>query len=274
MAHVRGVFASTVIVSALLAINIQPAITASNLLKRNDFPECVQREARSQHGEDLRLLVPLLCMASEGAPATFIELGAFTGVNMSNTVMLERCYKWTGVLIEGNPRNYHKLKHSGRTAQMIHSAVCPGEVDSTVTFAIGGDDRAGEPDLRPTSIKNRLDATDSTEKVQVPCSTLARILARKGQPNGVSMFFLDVEGAEAKVLQTMDLTKFAVILVEASDPKRHKENVEPLLFAAGFHRVKTLESSSWNPVYVRTGGAMSHRCISCVDQAECRAKYW
>ena len=213
-------------------------------------------------------------MAAEGAPATFIEMGAFTGVDLSNTVMLERCYNWSGVLIEGNPRNFRKLEKSGRTAPMIHSAVCPGEVDSTVTFAVGGGDRAGEPDLRPNSIKNRLSAADTTDKVQVPCSTLERILVKKGQPNGVSMFFLDVEGAEAKVLQTIDLTKFAVILVEASDLKRHKDNVEPQLFAAGFHRVQKLESSSWNPVYVRKAGPMSQRCIACADEPECRAKYW
>jgi hypothetical protein len=76
----------------------------------SSFPECVRREARSQHGEDLQLLVPLLCMASYGAPATFAELGAFTGVELSNTVMLERCYNWTGALIEGNPNNFARVE--------------------------------------------------------------------------------------------------------------------------------------------------------------------
>ena len=72
----------------LLLLAAQSALTfarKSAMLKRQDFPPCVQREAHSQHGEDLRLLVPLLCMAAEGAPATFTELGAFTGVDLGAT---------------------------------------------------------------------------------------------------------------------------------------------------------------------------------------------
>ncbi len=88
------------------------------------------------------------------------------------------------------------------------------------------------------------------------------------------MLFLDVEGAEAKVLATMDLSKLAVILVENSDNTRHKKTVEPLLHVAGFHRVPALEGSSWNPVYVRKGGPMSHQCIACADDSSCRARYW
>ena len=175
-------------------------------------------------------------MASHGAPATFAELGAFTGVALSNTVMLERCYNWTGALIEGNPGNFQQLMQSGRTAPKIHSAVCSGDVPgSTVKFAVGGDDRAGEPGLRPANIKNKLHAGETTEEVvEVPCASLERLLAQAGQPNGVSMFFLDVEGAEAKVLATVNLTKVAVILVESADAVRHRKGVEPLLHAAGF----------------------------------------
>ena len=241
----------------------------TNILRR--FPECVRREARSQHMEDLQLLVPLLCMASHGAPATFVELGAFTGVEFSNTVMLEQCYNWNGILIEGNPRNYAKLVQSKRTAPKIHSAVCSGG-DSTVKFAVGGDDRAGEPTLRPSSIKNKISRDDTTEVVEVPCTSFERLMVRGGQPNGVSMLFLDVEGAEAKVLATADLSKIAVILVEASDMGRHKSAVEPLLHAAGFERTRALEASSWNPVYVRKGGPMRQHCITCAKDPKCRAK--
>jgi len=245
----------------------------------SSFPECVRREARSQHGEDLQLLVPLLCMASYGAPATFAELGAFTGVELSNTVMLERCYNWTGALIEGNPNNFAKLMQSGRTAPKIHSAVCSGDAPgSTVKFAIGGDDRAGEPNLRPKSIRDKLHASEPTETVDVPCTSLERLLVRAGQPNGVSMLFLDVEGAEAKVLATIDLTKIAVVLVESADAERHKKDVEPLLHAAGFVRTSALESKFhggglWNPVYVRKGGPMNNHCIMCGSDSKCLAPY-
>jgi FkbM family methyltransferase len=209
-------------------------------------------------------------MASHGAPATFVELGAFTGVEYSNTVMLEQCYNWKGILIEGNPRNYAKLVQSKRTAPKIHSAVCGGG-DGTVRFALGGDDRAGEPTLRPSAITKKLSKRDTSEVVEVPCTSFERLMVRGGQPNGVSMLFLDVEGAEAKVLATADLSKIAVILVEAADAARHQNDVEPLLHAAGFERTRALEMSSWNPVYVRKGGPMRQHCITCAKDLKCRA---
>ena len=87
------------------------------------------------------------------------------------------------------------------------------------------------------------------------------------------MLFLDVEGAESKVLQSMNLAQLGVILVEASDPERHRHDVEPQLLNAGFRRVRHLESSSWNPVYVRNGGPMSERCIACAEHRACRDRY-
>ena len=274
MVHTRHAAVALLLVAAQCVL----ALPSKKHLARSEFPECVQREAHSQHSEDLRLLVPLLCMAAEGGPATFTELGAFTGVDLSNTVMLERCYNWTGVLIEGNPRNYHKLLKSGRTAPKVHSAVCPGDKDGTVSFALAGDDRAGEPAMRTKNIRDKLhthgEEAVKAKTVEVTCKSLQRILAGAGFADGVSILFLDVEGAEAKVLQSMDLTKLGVVLVENTDPMRHTRDVEPLLHAAGFHRVKALEASSWNPVYVRRGGPMSERCIACADEATCRVRYW
>ena len=83
------------------------------------MPACIRRNANSQHWEDRMVFLPLRCMR-EGAPGTFVELGAFTGVRLSNSVMLERCFDWTGVLIEGSPANFKQLSTSGRKATMVH----------------------------------------------------------------------------------------------------------------------------------------------------------
>eukprot|EP00966_Prymnesium_polylepis_P007031 162106-Prymnesium_polylepis.1 len=86
---------------------------------------CVFRHSQSQHGEDF-LLLPTLLQAAGGRPGIFVELGAFDGITFSNTVALERCFNWTGVLIEGSPSNFERLRQSGRQASMLHSAVCNG----------------------------------------------------------------------------------------------------------------------------------------------------
>ena len=61
------------------------------------MPECIRKNAMSQHWEDRMVFLPLRCMR-DGQPGTFVELGAYTGIRLSNTLMLERCFDWTGYL--------------------------------------------------------------------------------------------------------------------------------------------------------------------------------
>ena len=72
---------------------------------------CAFRNTHSnpQAKEDLQLL-PLLIYAAatqtEGRHArSFVEMGAFDGINGSNTLMSEKCLNWTGTLIEANLAN-------------------------------------------------------------------------------------------------------------------------------------------------------------------------
>ncbi|EOD13264.1 hypothetical protein EMIHUDRAFT_247068 [Emiliania huxleyi CCMP1516] len=93
---------------------------------------CVFSESRSQFREDL-LMLPMLLHVADNKPGTFVELGAFDGVDSSNSIMLERCFGWTGLLIEANPSTYAKLLHSGRKARMINSAICDADANEGQT---------------------------------------------------------------------------------------------------------------------------------------------
>ena len=202
--------------------------------------------------------------------------------------MLERCFGWTGLLIEASPTNYAKLLQSGRSAKMVHSAVCPGE-DTTVDFEeSGGRDQAagqssGEPALQQVGGKPKsLWLSQQQERhnrtvVKVPCRSLGRMLDAAGF-GAVDVLFLDVEGAEPKALQSVDPARFSAIVMEASNyPKdggRLKREIEPLLVRAGFRRHRRLElwNGCWNPVYVRDGGLLNSSCIACTDRPGCRRR--
>ena len=105
-------------------INARPPTTKRELpLPANwsaaDAAWCAHNNAGSQFLEDVALLPTLLLLASALAPRArprFVELGAFDGITLSNTVMLERCFGWTGLLIEGNPTKYAELSRAKRTA--------------------------------------------------------------------------------------------------------------------------------------------------------------
>ena len=114
----------------------QPALSPSHLLT---LPQaiCALNNSRSQFSEDLFLLPTLLLAASsmrstgKRHPPTFVELGALDGERYSNTLMLERCFGWRGLLIEANPANFGALQHSQRQSTWVHSAVCAASKDGT-----------------------------------------------------------------------------------------------------------------------------------------------
>eukprot|EP00966_Prymnesium_polylepis_P130614 3021429-Prymnesium_polylepis.2 len=97
---------------------------------------CMDQYARSQWGED-RLLLPLLLDATRARPGVFVELGALDGDTYSNTILLEKCFNWTGILIEANPTNFARLQQSGRKATLVHAAVCVGIPSITMTLQGG-----------------------------------------------------------------------------------------------------------------------------------------
>ena len=210
---------------------------------------CTYR-SRAQWADDIRLLPMLACAAGGPLAAphkaalslpvprgSFVELGAYNGLSNSNTFMLERCFAWRGLLIEASPSNYKMLAiSSNRTAHKVHSAVCaaPGGV---VEVSAVGDQMGGEIALIPGAamrkFKERLKLASSV--ATVPCAPLGELMGRAGLHQGSDFLSLDVEGAEAKVLQTVDPARFKVVLVETNvfgGGEKNRE-VHRLLSSAG-----------------------------------------
>ena len=57
---------------------------------------------------------------------TFLEIGAYNGVWMSNTLLFEETYGWTGLLVEANPRLFDECVRHRRKATRVKAAVCRG----------------------------------------------------------------------------------------------------------------------------------------------------
>ena len=156
------------------------------LVKRVD---CALNQSQSQFREDL-LLLPTLTRAVGGLRGTFVELGALDGRKFSNSVMLEECFGWRGLLIEANPLNFARLNVSGRGASLVHSAVCQLGQQS-VRLSLEGGETAGE--LKYLT-KGRRKAR-AAHAVDIPCEPLGSIMARHGFGAGADFLSLDVEGA-------------------------------------------------------------------------------
>ena len=53
----------------------------------------------------------------------FVECGAFTGEERSNTLFFEKTRKWTGLLIEADPQLYATVRSKHRNAFTVNACL-------------------------------------------------------------------------------------------------------------------------------------------------------
>lgn len=204
--------------------------------------QCIARESRAN--EDI-VLLPLLLAATSNQPGSFVEIGANDGDEGSQTWLLEKCFGWRGVLIEGNPDTFAKLNRTQRSrgTRKVHSAVCDAGIGSIKMLS---------------GLRCRQTAGTQCRPV-VPCQPLTSIMSDVGFPRA-TFLSLDVEGAEELVLKTVVAGAaapadfpFDIVLVEAERTSPDKnERVRGMLRKAGLVRLPIEYSpGSFNDLYAR-----------------------
>jgi FkbM family methyltransferase len=168
----------------------------------------------SQNGEDA-----LLWQVFPGdSTGFFVDVGAFDGVHLSNTLSFEE-KGWDGLCIEAHP-DMAKLCSENRRAQCIHAA-CVGDATlRSVSFTIEAlgllsGREVDENDLR-RRYRGRGLPFQGTRTISVPAVTLNKLL--EGGPNP-DLISIDVEGTEMDVLGGVDLDRFRprAMVIEANN---------------------------------------------------------
>lgn len=134
----------------------------------------------------------------------YIEIGAYNGVELSNTYFFESV-GWNGILIEPDPGLFQKCLLSRPNSNVLNVAASdrPGTINFTLAkgaewLSFNGDNESRE---------NRIIAQGgSLERIQVPCLTLNEILQNSDQE--IDFVSLDVEGYELNVLRGFDIDRF------------------------------------------------------------------
>jgi len=210
---------------------------------------CALRHSRSQHVEELLMLPSLVLMAGGlGARGVFVELGAYDGITYSNTLALERCFNWTGLLIEANPRNFEKLSRANRRVAKVNSAVCIRT--GSVGFRRGGGVGSSEADFISAANTSRISTVD------VPCRPLTAIMRDAGHEYA-DFLSLDVQGAEYKVLQAAQPSAFGYIMTEVygqgAAVAMARRHVHELLSKAGMVQLLPQLNVFGSSIYAQPG---------------------
>jgi hypothetical protein len=146
---------------------------------------------------------------------TIVELGAYDGSQETNSKFYERCLGWKSLLIEGNPGSFAKvIKNRPNAHRMSFAPSCSRryeEVNQTVQFY--------EYPLTNVGLVGSATTFKGRPTVDVPCGPLGPVLEDvfEGEGKRVTLFSLDVEGAEPLVVDTIDFDKvlIEVLMIES-----------------------------------------------------------
>lgn len=128
----------------------------------------------------------------------FVEFGAMTGKEYSNTYILEKDYEWSGIVSEPNPR-FHDSLIQNRSCVVDNRAVF-NITGSTVEFTCT---EHGYSAIK--SFTNR-----NGNVIQVETVTLNDLLSAHNAPDYIDFVSVDTEGSEFEILKVFDFDRYTV----------------------------------------------------------------
>ena len=150
----------------------------------------------------------------------FIEVGAYDGIQTSNTYFFEKNFNWSGICIEANPSIFNSLIENRKSVN----------VNKAVT------------DYKGSCNFNSNEYKITNEGISIDCDTLLNILDENNSPNVIDYLSIDIEGYEYIALKEFDFIKYEIGLITVEhnlycDGDTRKNQIFELLTKNGFYRV-------------------------------------
>ena len=163
----------------------------------------------------------------------FIEIGANDGISLSNTYLLERQYKWTGICCEPIPSRFEELVIN-RPNSICYSDAVYSTTGLTVDFDIANEDVLSGISCHIDCHKTAVDVNKKT--IQVPTISLLDVLDNANAPLFIEYMSLDTEGSEYEILKNFDFEKytFGLIDVEHNYMEPRRTEIKNLLLSKGY----------------------------------------
>lgn len=177
----------------------------------------------------------------------FVEFGATDGYDISNTYLLEKEFKWTGILAEP-AKQWHAALAKNRNCHIDHSVVWRANEPVMFNERHRGDASVAVEYLNPLDEPTGFDIL---EQYELPGITLTALLDKYNAPNEIDYISLDTEGNEIEILRVFDFEKYKVkfFSVEHNEKETNRQNIYNLLTSKGYDRVLT-NISNWDDFYV------------------------
>jgi len=182
----------------------------------------------------------------------FIECGANDGVTQSNTLLLEKNFGWTGLLVEPGVKNYQKCKNI-RTNSMVENYALVSSSYKNIFIKGNFDNESHNGLMNSVNVtpsyfneemiffQNKFKLENRSPVTETPCCTLQYLLDKHDIKN-VDFFSLDVEGYEIEVLNGIDFTKVRpkYILIETTSSQYYSTVVDEYMISKNYKFIERI----------------------------------
>lgn len=166
----------------------------------------------------------------------FVEFGACDGILASNTYLLEKCFKWKGIVAEPC-KIWHKKLQSNRKCHIDHSCLYKVS-DEKINFR----QTTATPSL--STINNfsfvdehALSRKNSAKIYKVKTISLNDLLKKYQAPKKIDFISIDTEGSEYEILKNFDFNKYDVKIITCEHNfTSNRKKVFKLLTSKGYKR--------------------------------------
>jgi FkbM family methyltransferase len=180
----------------------------------------------------------------------FVDFGATDGIELSNSYLLEKSYKWNGIVAEPS-RHFHQLLTRNRSCAVDLECVSD-MTGQTVTFnEVSGSGLSSMAEYADSDWHG--DERRGSVQYDVRTVSLNDLLDRHGAPARIDYLSIDTEGSELAILSALDFESHLplIITVEHNFVDEKRAAMAKLLERQGYRRrFETL--SMFDDWYVHT----------------------
>lgn len=206
------------------------------------FLEAVQSPSTRFHAQLLQDAFVL--MATGGRRnGQFVEIGVGDGVNLSNTLTLERDFGWRGLLVEANPHFWPAIEEARPQALLAKVAAMPQ--------AAGLRSFRHIPDFPEISSLSEFASCDHHDRSlfvehQVESVAVGELLKENGIRKDVDYISIDVEGPDVEILEAVLVAGYRpkVLTIEHNRVAERIETIKSLL--QDDYEVVLSSASNWD----------------------------
>ena len=207
----------------------------NNQSKGSDYYEFIMfvtnncYKSQSQIFQDLWVLYELSTKRISSHRKYFIEFGAFNGVDLSNTYLLEQDLNWEGLLCEPIPSLHLEIVKSRRAK--LEKRVVAGKSGETVNFLISESEEYSS--IQSFSNNDEIDKRSNSKIIKVGTVSLDDLLKEFGKEY-ITFLSIDTEGSEYEILNNFSWEVPVLMICVEHNFGKNKDKIFDILKGQGY----------------------------------------